>query len=297
MQQIDWNKLGLIGESKQRSFEDLCMYLCCRELRITKIEAYQDQPGIETEPFEVKGKMHGFQAKYFESRFDWKQIEHSIAGEKDKNSKSNNLNIQYPNNVFNKYQVKIIYLYSNKDRTRDGRKISKTEIFIEKLAKKNNSEVKYLTKKHLSLKLSIPSNLDLAQLYFGIGDELSFVKNSINPKLLTFIQSSEYIELPFIDKNKKLIKRIDKEILSKKQKLFLLLGHPGSGKTVFIHKLLQLLGGLGKDDESKMIKTLINNNAVPVLINLKNCKTDSLENILRDRKNDCRVSCQNLNFV
>lgn len=31
MQHIDWNNLGLKGESKQKSFKDICMFLCCRE--------------------------------------------------------------------------------------------------------------------------------------------------------------------------------------------------------------------------------------------------------------------------
>jgi hypothetical protein len=58
MQQIDWNILGLKGESRQKSFEDICMFLCCRELKISKINSYQNQPGIETEPFEVNGKKY-----------------------------------------------------------------------------------------------------------------------------------------------------------------------------------------------------------------------------------------------
>ncbi|VVH55835.1 Exonuclease SbcC [uncultured Gammaproteobacteria bacterium] len=67
MQHIDWNNLGLKGGSKQKSFEDICMFLCCRKLKISKINSYQNQPGIETEPFEVNGKKYGFQAKFFET--------------------------------------------------------------------------------------------------------------------------------------------------------------------------------------------------------------------------------------
>lgn len=36
------------------------MFLCCRELKISKINSYQNQPGIETEPFEVNGKKYGY---------------------------------------------------------------------------------------------------------------------------------------------------------------------------------------------------------------------------------------------
>lgn len=113
---LSWNNLGLKGESKQKSFEDLCMFLCCRELKITKIEAYQNQPGIETEPFEVNGKKYGFQAKFFDSGFDWEQIAHSITGTENKKTRSVNLEIKYPNNIFIKYNINKVFIYSNKDQ-------------------------------------------------------------------------------------------------------------------------------------------------------------------------------------
>ena len=297
MQQIDWNKLGLTGESKQKSFEDICMFLCCRELKITEIDAYRNQPGIETEPFEANGKKYGFQAKFFESGFDWKQIEHSIVGKKEKTTESENLDVQYPYNVFKKYLINRLFIYTNKDKTLDGRNKTKSEKLIEDLANKHKVKVKYITDKHLLLKLSQPSNLDLAQLYFGIGDDLSFIRNSVNEKLITFIQSSEYLELPFIDNEKNEIDAVSESILSKQQKTFLLLGHPGSGKSIFVHKLLQIFGGLDQKDETEMIKILTHNNAVPVLVDLKNCATDSLENIIRNRKNDCKVNSQELGFI
>ena len=297
MQQIDWNKLGLKGESKQKSFEDLCMFLCCRELKITKIDAYQNQPGIETEPFEANGKKYGFQAKFFESGFDWEQIKHSIVGKKDNKTKSKKLDVQYPYNVFKKYTVNKLFIYTNKDKSLNGRNKTNPEKLIEDLANKYGVKVEYITDKHLLLKLSQPSNLDLAQLYFGIGDELSFIRNSVNPDLLTFIQSLEYLELPFIDNENNKIDAVSESILSEQQNTFLLLGHPGSGKSVFIHKLLQIFGGLDQKDKTEMIKVLTHNNAVPVLVNLKNCVMDSLENIVRSRKNDCKVNSQELDFI
>lgn len=151
MQQIDWNKLNLKGESKQKSFEDLCMFLCCRELKITKIDSYQNQPGIETEPFEANGKKYGFQAKFFDSKFDWKQVKISVL---------KGLRL-YPD-------LDKIFVYSNKDKTKNGSKKTKYEIDIDKEAKKQKIEIEYITDKYLLLKLSQPLNLDLAQLYFGI---------------------------------------------------------------------------------------------------------------------------------
>ncbi|MDX1920363.1 MAG: hypothetical protein SFU25_06470, partial [Candidatus Caenarcaniphilales bacterium] len=41
----------------------------------------------------------------------------------------------------------------------------------------------------------MPANLDLAQIYFGEGDELGFIRNSVEPRIQTILQSSEYINL------------------------------------------------------------------------------------------------------
>lgn len=64
-----------------------------------------------------------------------------------------------------------------------------------------------------------------------------------------------------------------------------------------MHKLLEVFGGLNKDKDDERIKTLTDNNAVPVLINLKNCITNPLESIVRERKNDSKVNSQELGFI
>jgi hypothetical protein len=305
---LNWDKFGLKSESKQKSFEDLCMFLCCRELKITKIEAYQNQPGIETEPFEANGKKYGFQTKFFESGFDWEQIVHSIAGSTIKKTKTNKLSTQkskqeetksedYPNNVFARYKLDKVFIYSNIDRTTNSRELTKAENLINVLATHHNAEIEFVTNTTIKQKLNQPANLDLAQLYFGTGDELSFIKNSANPKLLTFIQSSEYIDLPFLNDKKEVEQDISNNIISESSKQFLIIGHPGSGKSIFMHKLLQVFSGLEESDISKMKEVLLKNKALPVLINLKNCVTDSLETILRGRKNDSNVHGQRLNFI
>lgn len=280
MEQIDWNKLGLTGESKQKSFEYVCMFLCCRELKISKINSYKDQPGIETEPFEANGKKYGFQAKFFDSKFDWAQVKSSVFKAVE----------FYP-------KLDKIFIYSNKDRTKYGGNQTKAEIKIEKKAESKKIKIEYITNTQFLLKLSEPSNLDLAQLYFGVKDNFGFVKNSVNPKLLTFIQSLEYLELPFVDKEKNSIKSVsDKILIDNGKNIFLLTGNPGSGKSIFMHKLLEVFGGLNKE-RAEMVKVLTTNQAVPVLINLKNCINDALESIVRGRKNDFKVNNQQLGFI
>lgn len=286
MQQVNWNQFGLKAESKQKSFEDLCMFLCCRELGITKIDSYQNQPGIETEPFEVNGRKYGFQVKFFENGFDWTQVKDSIEKALDLYS-----------------YLDEIFIYSNTDKTFDSKKTkaidkrTKPEKDLEALAKKKNVVLRYVTEKSIQLKLAEPSNFDLAQLFFGLSDELSFIKNSTHPEILTFLQSSEYIELPFANKYEKAVNDVVNQIQSSTQKVFLISGHPGSGKSIFMHKLLYVFGGLDKETKAEMLKVLTDNNAVPILVNLKECATDSLENILRGRKNDCNINNKEFGFI
>ena len=64
-----------------------------------------------------------------------------------------------------------------------------------------------------------------------------------------------------------------------------------------MHKLLQVFGGLEEETKAEMLKVLTDNNAVPILVNLKDCATDSLENILRGRKDDCKVNNKELGFI
>ncbi|CDQ21224.1 hypothetical protein [Halobacillus karajensis] len=249
MQQISWGSLGLIGESKQKSFEDLCLFLFCRDLKISTIEAYQNQPGIETEPVEVNGVKYGFQSKFFESSFKWGQVKNSI--------KKGINNFPY---------LDEIYIYSNKDKTLQGSKKTDSEKELDKLAKQHNITLRYVTDTALLKKLSEPKNLDIAQLYFGLSDEFSFIKNSLDPEVATFTQSKDYFELPFADTDNKNITVIPDKLISIDEKVIFILGNPGSGKSITLHKLLQVYGGLEEENEKQMMDVLIKNNAIPILI-------------------------------
>lgn len=291
IESLNWYNFGLKGESKQKSFEDLCMFLLSRELKVPKIEAFHNQPGIETEPFIVNGKKYGFQTKFFESGFSWEQIKKSILGKENENFDENDLKRMYPNNVFERYKLDILYVCSNKNPS-----ISRVKEKIDKLAKLYNTKVEYWGEQTIKQKLMQPSNLDLAQIYFGVGDELGFIRNSVNPNILTFIQSKEYIDLP-LENGSISANNFTEYISDSLTKIFILLGNPGSGKTILMHKLLEKLGGLDKENKEEQIKILLKNQAVPILINLKNCAFKNLEEIIRGRKNDNKVNNHRLGFI
>lgn len=308
MEHISWNKLWLHWESQQTSFEDLCMFLFCRKLWVTKIEWYKNQPWIETEPVEIDGKFYGFQAKFLEnSSWFWNEIKSSLLGKEtdDKTEKeSSDFSKRFPNNVKVRYpQLDKIFVYSNVDKTLSPSGKTPTEKLLEDFWKKCGIEIIYITNKELSRELSMPCNFDLAQVYFWLGDKYGFIKNSINPKIITFLQSSECIELPIIEKKQeKKIIDIKNEILHNENKIFLLTGNPGSWKSILMNYIFYIFSWLEKKNEeevdySEIDKTLIENNFIPVLINLKNCHIDSLENVILSRKDEFAIHWKNLNFL
>ncbi len=284
MYNINWKEFEIKNKNYRDSFEDLAYFLFCRRFkRDTGIFRYKNQTGIETEPILVNRKWIGFQAKYFDSEINKNNLVSSIEKAKSKNPKIN----------------KIVF-YINKELSESSKKEKKDAELkeeIEKTAKNLKVAIEWFVPSNFEQTLNLPANLSLLQLYFGIGYEFSFIKNSVNPDTQTFISSSEYIDLPILDQKNNKVTSITTRIFSEKQKLSLLLGHPGSGKSFLMHKLLDSFGGLGKSNEGEMIKVITTNNAIPILINLKNCVSDSLESIVRGRKNDGKVNGQTLGFI
>jgi hypothetical protein len=269
MQLINWDQFKIKNPNYNQSFENLCYHLFCREFKISEgIKADFNQAGLETQPIRHSdGKYYGFQSKFFEHTTDYGQIEKSVKKALD----------TYKN-------LDCIYIYLNLN----PKISSKPAKRIETIAKQKNVKIEWIVGSQFKILLNQPLNLALAQLYFGVGNELGFIKSCSNPKICTFLQSTEYMPLPFRD-DKQRLNRIENVLLSVNQKEFLITGHPGSGKSIFMHKLFQKFGGLDKQNNEGMLKVLEKNNAVPMLVNLKNCAVDSLENILRGRQNDCNV--------
>ena len=270
MTKISWDKFKVKNEDYRKSFEELAYFLFCRKFkRNAGIFRYKNQTGIETEPIKENQKLIGFQAKWFESKIDKDNITGSISKAKDKNPKLNRI-IFYINQEFSE---------SSKKEKKDG----KLKEDIESHAKELKVEIEWIVPSNFEQILNQPPNLDLAQLYFDFSDEFGFIKSCSDPRILTFLQSSEYIELPFINSKTEKLEDITKKILKAKQKDFLLSGHPGSGKSISIHKLFQVFSGLDKNSLSAVKKVLQKNKAVPMLVNLKNCTFDTIENLIRIR--------------
>ena len=284
MQKISWDKFKVKNEDYRKSFEELSYFLFCRRhKRSAGIFRYHNQTGIETEPVKVKRKLIGFQSKWFDSVIDKEKIKSSITKAKRKNPKLNRI-IFYLNQEFT-------------ESTGKKKKDSQLKIDIESHAKSEKVDVEWVVPSNFEIILSQPSNLDLAQLYFDFSDEFGFIKAFSNPEILTFLQSSEYIELPFFNLKTQKIEDITKQILRLKQKTFLISGHPGSGKSISIYRVFQLFSGLDKANFKDSKQVLQTNKAIPMLINLKYCALETLENIIRERQNDYGLRSKNLGFI
>ncbi|SKA92244.1 hypothetical protein SAMN05428976_11918 [Clostridium sp. USBA 49] len=279
MIQIDWRQFGRKFESLQASFEQLCHYLFCRELKITStVSADHNQKGLETKPVKFQDKYYGYQAKFFEKSINYTQIKESIK------------------NALDEFECELdyIFIYLN-----TGAKTScDSAKNIVKMAKDKGVEIVWKDVTSISTMLAQPSNIDLAQAFFGIGDEFKFIKESTNKDVITLLQSNEYIDLPIIaDNNKYLFSNLSNMVLKGQDKVSLFIGNPGSGKSICMHKFFQVYSGLNKKDEKGMFETIEKNNAVPMLINLKYCSKDSLENIIRNRQNDYGIREEIKNFI
>jgi hypothetical protein len=280
LQQINWTAFKLKHGNPAKVFEDLCYHLFCRKYRQHDgIRVDYNQVGIETYPIKRGRDIVGFQAKFFENKLSDKNSEKQILDSIDK-AKTTYLNL-------NKI---IIYTHQS-----FGAKNPKYKSDIESKAKP--VKIEWVVESHFNALLFQPSNLDLAQIYFGMASEIGFIKNSINPEIFTLLQSSSYLDIPVVDKDNKSVLNLTSGLLTSTDREFILIGSPGSGKSILLQKLFQIFGGLDQKDESKMLNILTCQGAVPMLINLRHCAYDSLENIIRGRMSDNNIKGNSLKFI
>lgn len=269
---INWDVFKTKNENPTKSFEDLCYHLFCRQHHFYEgIRADFNQTGLETYPelSTVNNMKVGFQSKFFENdRNYYQQIKNSVT----KAIKT------FPKSLDE------ITIFVN-----IGLKISsKNAKDIVAIAAKSGVKVNWFTLSNFEIFLNRPSNRDLAQVYFGIGDEDGFIRNNLTIEDSNLIQSSELLDLP-IHSGSDILKV---NINLSNNKVISLIGNPGSGKSFYVKKIFFDEAKLGVSEED-----FENNKSLPMLINLKDCYYDTLENIIRNRQTDYKVRRGTLNFV
>lgn len=278
---INWSSFKLKNENYTKSFEELCYHLFCRKYGLIEgIRTNHNQVGIETEPIADKyGNLVGFQSKFFDNKISDPASVRQIVESIKKTKKS------YPN-----LHTLVIYTHHSFGSTVPAYKVK-----IEKEAGQMN--IQWFMSSNFEVALFQPANLDLAQLYFGLAQEIDFLKNSLSPEMFTFLSSPYCLDIPLTDQNGSAVSDLHGHIRKSRQKIFLLTGSPGSGKSISMYKLFQRFAAMDTADTSKMIGQLAKQKAIPVLINLRNCITENIENIIRGRQNDNKIASGPLGFI
>lgn len=276
MLKIDFNQFKIRNPNYRESFEELCYHLFCRKFHLPEgVRSDFNETGLEAKPILHNGIYHGFQSKFFDHKIDGGQIQSSV----EKAIKHF------------KGSLDIIYIYLNIPIGTQAKYVTK----IERKAKLSKIRIKWIVPSNFKSLLANPSNLDLAHLYFGQGDEYGFIKSSCDHSVLTFLQSAVHLSLPF--KNLPPSKDIAKSIQNNTEKIALVLGQPGSGKTIFMQNLLVEYGGLRKKSAREMRGLIEKSQALPMLINLKDCVHDTIENIIRNRQRDYNIDGRKFKFA
>lgn len=270
MKEINWKAFELRNPNTTAAFENLCYFLFCRRYKCSEgVKTDFNQVGLETEPVKDKnGKYCGFQSKYFEKRVGYDQISNSIIKALDHYDKLDHI---------------IIYL------NMEARTSCESAAEIERKCQEKGVTIEWFLPNNFLIALNTPSNTDLAELYFGETDVIKILYDSKSIRMNTLIQSKEYMDLKLNSNNTQYtIDQMGEYMLSSDEKIFLLSGDAGSGKSVCMYRLFNnysMCNTNSLDEQKKAIEEL---DAVCRLFNLNNESLDSIKRTLNSDSNDLK---------
>lgn len=286
----DWDDFNKKNKDKTKAFEDLCRLLFLREKKKSTYEYVYDtnEAGLEFKPIQCEdNKWYGIQCKYFSNdinsskKYDeiYKSIHQAI-----KNFKGQ-LDVIY---IYTNGQFKENYTQKEMEKAKaKGKLTKKLKIWDE--CNKNKIELKWIKTDNILDDVKSKANLDLYKLYFTDERELDFLINLISPKEKTFLKSDEFLDLNF-EKNVK-ISEIKNKIY--KDKFSLILGEAGTGKSLTIKQICNLILEEYTEVYLKKIGEIKGNVTFPILIKLKECTNGNIEDIIRNRLRDYNISKTN----
>lgn len=277
MIKLDWRKFEIINEKYTDAFQTLCLHLFSRFVHSQTIRADFNQVGLETEPVKYKGKFYGFQSKYFDKGMDYEQIKNSVL------------------KALEHYkEIDIIKIYYNCNARVS---MSKTKKELDQYAKNFGVKLEWLGRESFELALSNKKNLDLCQLFFGMGRELEYISDTVSAEKRDFLNSKGYLELETVCQNyyfqnvRALVSR-----LLESRSISVIKGLPGTGKSVLLEKIFTILGGRDCNFYDQ-IKVITENGYIPMLIKLKYCSAVSLEQLIREKKWEYKISSESYKIV
>lgn len=259
MVDINWKAFELKHPKATDAFETLCYFLFCRKYRLIEgVRTDFNQVGLETEPVKnAVNKYCGFQAKFFEKNINYTNIAESI----DKALK-------------NYDELDHIIIYINQPAQTSCKSAKDIEVNCEK----RGVTVEWVLPANFTISLNQPNNLDLAEFYFEKTNVLKMLSDSKSIRINTLLQAKEYVELNLKNSDGVLtISEYCSVILKSSDKLHLITGDAGSGKSVCIRKLFNDYSGFAEESEEAQLKVIDKVGAVCKFISLNNSSVESLE--------------------
>ena len=276
---INWRIFEIKHPKATDAFESLCYFLFCRKYGLKDgIRTDFNQVGLETEPVKYSdGKYYGFQAKFFDKNINYTNILDSITKA-----------------LANYEKLDHIIIFINQAAQPSCISAKKIEA---KCADKGVT-VEWYVPNNFKMSLNQPSNLDLAEFYFGAINVLGMLSDSKSIRMSTLLQSKEYLELS-LRSNEKIITITDycKEILDSNEKIHLFSGAAGAGKSVCMRKMLYIYGGFNEPSKNKQLEKVQALGAICIYINLNNTSLESLENIISNYKNTYYAETNNSHYI
>lgn len=275
---VNWDKFNIKNADKQGAFERMCRHLFMRKFQISGYDfvANYNQAGLECEPVKVGDKFYGLQCKHSTSHNStsfYKQLYDSLM------------------KAFNIYKGKLdeIYIFTNLDIkpecTEDELndiKSKKHRVLIQRKAKELNITLRWIKEENFSEILNEVGNLDLYRLYFSSQNEIAFMDSTISVEERTFLKSTSFMELPINGGGQS---KFQEKIFS--NKLSILLGHAGTGKTEVMKKMYLLCSEKFLENYSKTSSATIE--SLPVFIRIRECVNGDLESLIRNRLQDYNI--------
>ncbi|WP_042166791.1 hypothetical protein [Paenibacillus gorillae] len=276
---INWNKFNIKNPDKQDAFERMCRHLFMRKFKVSGYDftANYNQAGLETEPINSGDKYYGFQCKYSTSHNSTSFYD-QVHGSLEK--------------AFNLYKGRLneIYIYTNldikpecTDQELANTNLKSSRVMIQRNAREHNVTLRWIKEENFSELLNEVGNLDIYRLYFSSQNEIAFIDSSISVEERTFLKSTSFLELTI---NGDELSRSQGEILS--NKMSILLGHAGTGKTEIIKKLFLYCSE--KFLESYYETLSATAEPIPVFIRLRECVMGDIESLIRYRLQDYFIS-------
>lgn len=278
----NWNSFNIKNRDNTKAFEDMCRVLFLRKYKKCSYDYDYNfnQAGLEFQPIydSLNNEWCGAQCKYFSDEANstkyaqmYKSLKKAFKYYKGKLDKI----ILYTN-----AQLEHICTEEEINSTKNSDRIN-----IERDARKNGVTLVWMQADNIIDTLIEPGNIDLLKLYFSNTREIDFCNSCISTNDRTFLISNEYLNICVNDKIN--INTLYTEIV--KQKINLLLGVAGTGKTLAMKKLY--LDFSISFSQKYFEKQETENEAyVPVFIKLKECINGNLESLVREHLRDYNMN-------